>query len=325
MFGAAFSVSLANLAYIVFGHVPVPVLQSYILEPLALLPAIFLTHANHRQTQTSSSTLLLFWPAYTVSLLVWGRTLVATHSENISDVIVPLALRSAVAVFGLFSFALELLAPKFEADLGEEIDETYVDNPITSANIFSRWSFSYMTPLLKKGSKEYITDKDLPSLLKQDQATELSQKLGAALAKRYFPLSHVRPSLTHHYRKSLYLGLASAFGRPFAFALFLKVTQDCLSFLQPQLLRRLLSFITDYQEAREGLFDERPTPLIGFSFSSLMFIASVIQTVILHQVRHSDLHFARFVDERTHSISKGFSKQASEFVVLSLPSYIKRL
>ena len=227
MFGAAFSVSLANLTYIVFGHVPVPVLQSYILEPLALLPAIFLTHANHRQTQTSSSTLLLFWPVYTVALLVWGRALVATHSENISGVIVPLALRSAVAVFGLFSFALELFAPKFEADLGEEIDETYVDNPITSANILSRWSFSYVTPLLKNGSKEYITDKDLPSLLKQDQATELDQKLAAALAKRYFPLFHRSPlSLTHHHRKSLYLGLA--FTRPFALALFLKVTQDCL-------------------------------------------------------------------------------------------------
>jgi len=87
-------------------------------------------------------------------------------------------------VFGLFSFALELLAPKFEPDLCEEIDETHVENPLISANIFSRWSFGYMTPLLRRGKKEYITDKDLPSLLKQDQATELAQKLTAALAKR---------------------------------------------------------------------------------------------------------------------------------------------
>ena len=184
MLGAAFSISLANLAYIVFGHVHVPVLQSYILEPLALLPAIFLTHANHTQSHTSSSILLLFWPAYTVALLIWGRTLIATHSENLSVVIVLLALRSAVEVFGLFSFALELLAPKFESDLAEEIDEGYVRNPFISANIFSRWSFGYMTPMLEKGAKEYITDEDLPSLLKQDQAAELGQRLSAALAKR---------------------------------------------------------------------------------------------------------------------------------------------
>ena len=87
-------------------------------------------------------------------------------------------------LFGLFSFALELIAPKFGPDLGRDIDETDVENPLLSANVFSRWSFSYMTPLLEKGAKEYITDNDLPSLLKQDQAAELSQKLTAGLAKR---------------------------------------------------------------------------------------------------------------------------------------------
>lgn len=98
-------------------------------------------------------------------------------------------------MFGLFSFALELIAPKFEPDLGGEVDETHVENPVISANIFSRWTFGYMTPTLRKGSKEYITDKDLPSLLKQDQASELGQRLAAALAKRYFVslrVSHLR-------------------------------------------------------------------------------------------------------------------------------------
>ena len=175
---------MANLAYVVFGHVRVPVLQSYVLEPLALIPTIFLTCTNHKRTRTSSSTLLLFWPAYTAALLIWGRTLVAIHSENVSDVVALLTLRSAVTMFGLFSFGLELFAPKFEPDLCEEIDDSQVENPLISANIFSRWSFGYMTPLLRKGAKEYITDKDLPSLLKQDQASELSQRLTAALAKR---------------------------------------------------------------------------------------------------------------------------------------------
>lgn len=184
MLGVAFSVSLANLAYIISSHVHVPVLQSYILEPLALLPAIFLTHANHKQTRTSSSTLLLFWPIYTIALLVWGRTVLATHSGNLRDGIIPLTLRSVVVVFGLLSFVLELFAPKFEPGFDEEIDETDIENPIISANIFTRWSFSYMTPMLEKGSKDYITDKDLPSLLKQDRAAQLGRRLTVALAKR---------------------------------------------------------------------------------------------------------------------------------------------
>jgi ATP-binding cassette subfamily C (CFTR/MRP) protein 1 len=149
-----------------------------------LLSAIFLTRTNHEQTRTSSSTLLLFWPAYTVGLLIWGRTLIAIHSENVSNIIIPLALRSAVAAFGLFSFTLELHAPKFEPGSNEAIGKTHVENPLISANIFGRWSFGYMTPMLKKGAREYITDKDLPSLFKQDQAAELCQSLNAALAKR---------------------------------------------------------------------------------------------------------------------------------------------
>ena len=80
------------------------------------------------------------------------------------------------------------------------------------------------------------------------------------------------------------MGLAAAYGGPFIFALCLKMVQDCLAFLQPQLLRLLLSFITDYQDAREGLLGERPTPLIGFSYAFLMFVASMVQTIILHQV-----------------------------------------
>lgn len=80
------------------------------------------------------------------------------------------------------------------------------------------------------------------------------------------------------------MGLAIAYGQPFVFALCLKIVQDCLSFLQPQLLRRLLMFITDYREAREGLLTEMPTPLIGFSLAFLMFFTSIVQTIILHQV-----------------------------------------
>ena len=121
------------------------------------------------------------------------------------------------------------------------------------------------------------------------------------------------------------MGLAVAYGQPFAVALCMKLTQDCLSFLQPQLLRRLLSFITDYQDAREGLRDERPTPLIGFSFAIMMFFASIVQTVILHQVRRLALHpAATLIDRREISISKGFLKLAFEFAPGLSPSYTKR-
>jgi hypothetical protein len=65
-----------------------------------------------------------------------------------------------------------------------------------------------------------------------------------------------------------------------------KVFQDCLLFIQPQLLRWLLSHISRYQSARLGpKGDHSPglNPLEGFSITVIMFVASVIQTVALNQ------------------------------------------
>lgn len=74
-----------------------------------------------------------------------------------------------------------------------------------------------------------------------------------------------------------------AYGGPYAIAAGLKILQDLLAFLQPQLLRLLLSYISRYQSARfqpEG----RPSELEGFAIAIIMFVASVTQTVCLNQV-----------------------------------------
>lgn len=83
------------------------------------------------------------------------------------------------------------------------------------------------------------------------------------------------PALIHS--KSLWASLFVAYGGPYAFAAGLKVIQDLLAFLQPQLLRWLLAYISAYQIAAG------PSPLEGFAIAVLMFVASVAQTVILHQ------------------------------------------
>ena len=85
---------------------------------------------------------------------------------------------------------------------------------------------------------------------------------------------------------SLWVSLFVAYGGPYAFALFLKIIQDSLAFLQPQLLRWLLSYISDYQSARLGgsLLESGPSKLEGFAIAVLMFVSSVAQTIVLHQV-----------------------------------------
>ena len=82
---------------------------------------------------------------------------------------------------------------------------------------------------------------------------------------------------------SLWTALFVAYGGPYAFALGLKLVQDALAFLQPQLLRWLLSYISTYQSAKDADRDP-PTAVEGFAIAAIMFGASMIQTVILHQV-----------------------------------------
>ena len=57
--------------------------------------------------------------------------------------------------------------------------------------------------------------------------------------------------------------------------------QDCLAFVQPQLLRLLIKFVNDYSES---LKKDDPIPLTkGFMIAGSMFVVSVTQTACLHQ------------------------------------------
>lgn len=60
--------------------------------------------------------------------------------------------------------------------------------------------------------------------------------------------------------------------------------QDLLAFLQPQLLRLLLSYISRYQGARFSPIGDKPSSLEGFAIAAIMFIASITQTICLNQV-----------------------------------------
>lgn len=106
----------------------------------------------------------------------------------------------------------------------------------------------------------------------------------------------------------------ASYGGPYAFAACLKLLQDSLSFLQPQLLRLFLAFFSSYQSARLSGMGEHlaPSPLEGFSIATLMFLFAIIQSIILHQVRFV-LNILALVDTR-FSISNGASRLACAFV-----------
>ena len=117
-------------------HISVAVRQVYILEPIALASAILLTYFNHTRSRVSSTTLLLFWPAYTIALGLWLRTALSLHP--FADIRILVSLKAATLACGLLSCVLECWRPEF--DVPPKIDEVtgHQEHPLTTANVYSK-------------------------------------------------------------------------------------------------------------------------------------------------------------------------------------------
>jgi hypothetical protein len=162
-------------------------------------------------------------------------------------------------------FGLEWLIPKKKSAydaLGDE-DEC----PVEYATIFSILTFSWMTPMMKYGYKEYLTEDDLWNLAKRDT----TKVTGEAFEKAW------DYELKHRKQPSLWMAIFRGFSGPYFEGALFKVVNDTLAFTQPQLLRLLISFINSYQGAE-------PQPVIkGAAIALAMFAVSLGQTLALHQ------------------------------------------
>ncbi|KAH9975853.1 P-loop containing nucleoside triphosphate hydrolase protein [Lactifluus volemus] len=256
--GLVVSNSLLNLVIASFHPQCIYFFPSSVLEMAAFLVLPLLTYLNHTRTRRSSTIALLFWLAYFFALLVRSRTALESVPPHMPLV---LTMRWATGGLGLVAFALECLGPEFRAE-PDDRPRLNPESPLLTANIFSVWTFGWLTPLMGKGANQYITEDDLPELVPEEEATRLGQTLGRAMKKH----------------KSLWVSLFVSYGGPFVVAASLKIIQDCLSFLQPQLLRLFLSFISAYQDARAN-----GTSDTGLSIAAIMFGAAIIQSIVLHQ------------------------------------------
>jgi len=79
------------------------------------------------------------------------------------------------------------------------------------------------------------------------------------------------------------MALVAAYGGPYFVAACLKIVQDILGFLQPQLLRMLLAYISDYQDSRRIGGGAGPGSSQGFVIVGAMFVVAVVQSIILGQ------------------------------------------
>lgn len=211
---------------------------------------------------------------HAVVLFYWAFLLIA-YAVKLRSLISQEMFKWHVAYFGLFTanvglaaleLVLEWLVPKkvslYDA-LGDD-DEC----PLEYANIFSKLTFSWMTPMMKFGYKEFLTQDDLWNLAKRDTTRTTAGDFEAAWERE----------LERKKRPSLWIAMFSAYGGPYFSGAAIKTLSDCLAFVQPQLLRFLIAFVRSYGEGHTP-----EPPIKGAAIALAMFATSVAQTAALHQ------------------------------------------
>ncbi|TKX20097.1 Metal resistance protein YCF1 [Elsinoe australis] len=233
-----------------------------ILNAASIAIISYVQYIEHWRSRQANGVVLVYWLLTMIVYAVKLRSLVSqqtykTHLPYFVFFVIGFAL-------GATEFVLEWLVPKELSDydaLGDE-DEC----PYEYANIFSVLTFSWMTPLMKFGYKNFLTQDDLWNLRKADTTRATSEKFERAWARE---LEKKKPSL--------WIALFRGFGGPYLQGAIIKTGSDVLAFVQPQLLRLLISFVDSYRS------DNPQPPIRGAAIAIAMFFVSVSQTAFLHQ------------------------------------------
>ncbi|KAK7208586.1 P-loop containing nucleoside triphosphate hydrolase protein [Myxozyma melibiosi] len=242
-------------------------LYAAVLSFFGYLVALYLHHLEHNRMRYANGVLLFFW---LFVVLADGIRLVSFVNRE-AHILYP----QFITAFGfsfilsIITFVLEAFVPKAKSSyevLAQEGDES----PLDRANLFSRLTFEWMTPMMKLGYETYLTEEDLPGLAKGDKTAECRVSF-----ERYWDRQKASKN------PSMVRALIRAFGSSYFIAMLFKMATDILAFSQPRLLRRLILFINSYNEGTPDPFTSGV--VIALSF----FFVSIAQTACQHQ------HFQR--------------------------------
>lgn len=185
------------------------------------------------------------------------------HKHRLPRLVVVACIEAA----GIFVFLLQLMVPRKKgpyALVGE--DEVENECPSETANVFSRLTFEWMTVMMKQGYNKFLTEEDLWNLRKIDTTRATGDQFTEAWEKE---LRKEKPSI--------WIALLRAFGAPYGRGSLYKIGNDILAFVQPQLLRLLIAFVSSHNS-------NNPQPVVrGVVIAFAMFGSSVVQTLFLHQ------------------------------------------
>lgn len=234
-----------------------------VLNLASLAVILYIQYVEHWRSRCPNGVVLVYW---LFLLIAYGVKLRSLVSQQLYKTKLPYFVIFTVSVgLAATEFALEWLISKQLSDydaLGDE-DEC----PMEYANLFSILTFSWMTPMMKYGYKNFLTQDDLWNLRKRDTTKATSDTFDESW----------QYELENKKNPSLWFAMFRGFGAPYFRGACIKTISDVLAFVQPQLLRLLISFVNSYRSP------EPQPPIRGAAIALAMFATSLGQTVCLHQ------------------------------------------
>lgn len=257
------AIQIINYPGIWFGDFRVWTTALTILSMFVIFTIQWLEHSRIRYP---SGVALFYWLLLLLAFAVKLRSLI---SQQLYDTNLPYFITYCVGVgLSLVEFLVEWLWPRSVRPDGYDAIEEEEECPVEYANVFSQLTFSWMTPLMQYGYKVFLTEDDLWSLAKSDQ----TKTTGTDFDKAW------QHQLETRKEPSLWLALFGAYGGPYCVAAIYKIGNDISQYIQPQLLRLLITFVASYEKG------ETPQPVIkGAAIALAMFGCAVFQTTMIHQ------------------------------------------
>ncbi|XP_069884465.1 ATP-binding cassette sub-family C member 3 [Dipodomys merriami] len=290
-------VSWADLFYtfhgLIHGRAPAPV---FFVTPLVvgitmLLATLLIQYERLRGVQ-SSGVLIIFWFLCVICAIIPFRSkiLSAIAEGKISD---PFRFATFYIYFALVLCALIMSCFREKSPLFSQGNDDPNPCPEASAGFLSRLFFWWFTKLAILGYRQPLEEQDLWSLNSDDSSQIVVQRLLEAWQKQKKQVTGPKASATFGKKgpledeallgsppksrePSFLRALLTAFTSSLIISGCFKLIQDLLNFVNPQLLSILIRFISN---------TEAPT-WWGFLLAGLMFMSSMMQTLILHQYYH---------------------------------------
>lgn len=219
---------------------------------------------EYDRSRNANGVVLFYWLLLLIAYAVKLRSLVSQqlYEKNIAYFI------AYICGFGLSAveFSFEWLWPERPGAYEAILDEDGVECPVEYATVFSRLTFSWMTPMMKFGYKQFITEEDLWGL-SRDGTTRAT---GDRFQRTW------EYELAHQKKPRIWIALFKAYGLHYLGASGFKFVNDLAAFTQPQLLRLLISFVHSY-----GGGENPQPPIKGAAIAIAMFFVATLQTTMV--------------------------------------------